>query len=938
MKKKNWYKGLTATAVTLAMAGAVLTVPAFAGDDNQTNGDDLPNDTSGQNQLNAQPSVPNWTGETNEKPELNEEELPTEEEMTPPEFNEEEPTFDKEEPTIDEEKPETGDYNVPETAPVVPDQPEAPVFDETLPEKPNVDGMETDDANDLIGDYNQSANDYNSKLDQYKQELEGFEQKVNDYNSKLDEYVQDSSEYQTAVGNYNTAVNNYKTAVDEYNKLVEEYNKAVSEYEQKVEDYNGQVEEYNDAIDRYEAALKDYNDKIAAYNEEAKKWNDAVDAYNKQVADWNDSLTESAENVEEENQGIVEDNQSIINGNNTIISNTSDSVGQFTGENPGEAPVLGEEESDTTLGNYQTAVDDYNSKIDEYNAAVNAYNQLIQNYNKNQANSAVGDVNSGNIAQDFQNGTVVDANNGIISSNDELLTGNGDGSLNLPKPQFTFSAPTAPDLSDLTNVNDIQAAIDRYNEEVTAYNNALAAYNDAVDAYNAAVNQYNGSITADEEQNTQLTQQGQIAISHQMNREEWWLGPCNDAEFYIRYDGNVQFENGSTQYDSGLYFRVDNPDLETDGVVVNQNPTVHVDDTQNLISDGKVDENELKDKYEDAAGEKDPEFNAEDGYEAELDKVFEDVSDNIKRDPDKVNKGYVYQQISTALGVDTANRYANGDVAILWYVIKTASGENNTTVLHVDGVLYDVKTGEIITQKDKLKTLEKLDSNNELDTITGYDLIGGELDTLQGLTDLTQTSGYYEEKTDKAPIFSQIIVQKLDDISKITADVDTLDPITDVPEIIEYTPAVVEDMEFNPVIPPEAELMEYLEDTPETPETPEYPYTPDIPVFDDDGGDDTVIDDEDVPLVSGDDTEEDTGDYEEIEDDETPLTGPTDDEVDDIIADIEAEINDEVVPLASVPQTGVPADNGVNGAAAAGAAGVAALAAAVLFRKARRSK
>lgn len=935
MKKKNWYKGLTATAVTLAMAGVVLTVPAFAGDDNQINGNDLSKDTSGQNQLNAQPSVPTWTGETNEKPELNEGTLPSEEEMTPPEFNEKVPTFDKEKPTIDEEKPETGDYNVPETAPVVPEQPEAPVFDETLPEKPNVDGMETGDANDLIGDYNQSANDYNSKLDQYKQELEGFEQKVNDYNSKLDEYVQDSSEYQTAVGNYNTAVNNYKNAVDEYNKLVEEYNKAVADYEQKVEDYNDKADKYNTAIENYEAALKDYNDKIAAYNEEAKKWNDAVDAYNKQVADWNDSLTESAENVEEKNQEIVEDNQSIIDGNNTIISNTSDSVGQFTGENPGAAPVLGEEESDTTLGNYQTAVDGYNSKVDEYNAAVDAYNQLIQAYNKSQADSAVGSVNPDNIAQDTQNGAIVGANGDKISSNDELLTGNGDAPLSAGKPQFNLSAPTAPDLSGLTNVKVIQAAIDQYNQEVTAYNNALAAYNAAVDAYNAAVNQYNGSITADEEQNTQLTPQGQAAISQQMHGENiWWIG-SNDAEFYIRYDGNVQFENGSTQYDSGLYFRVDNPDLETDGVVVNRNPTVHVDDTQNLISDGKVDENELKDKYEDATHWWDSEFNAEDGYKDELEKVFEDVSDNIKRDPDKVNKGYVYQQISTALGVDTANRYANGDVAILWYVIKTASGENNTTVLHVDGVLYDVKTGEIITQKDKLETLEKLDSNNELDTITGYDLIGGELLTLQGLTDLTQTSGYYEEKTDKAPIFSQIIVQQLDDISKITADVDTLDPITDVPEIIEYTPAVVEDMEFNPVIPPEAELMEYLEDAPETPETPEYPYTPDIPVIDDDGGDDTVIDDEDVPLVSGDDTEDDIGDYEEIDDDDTPLTdGPTDDEIDDIIAEIE----DEVVPLANVPQTGVPADNGMNGAAAAGAAGIAALAAAVLLRKARRSR
>lgn len=108
-----------------------------------------------------------------------------------------------------------------------------------------------------------------------------------------------------------------------------------------------------------------------------------------------------------------------------------------------------------------------------------------------------------------------------------------------------------------------------------------------------------------------------------------------------------------------------------------------------------------------------------------------------------------------------------------------------------------------------------------------------------------------------------------------------------------------------------------------------------LPELEPDDGSSTVIDDDDVPLVPGDDTEDDTGDYEEIDDDDTPLTGgPTDDEIDDIIAEIE----EEVTPLTSVPQTGVPADNGMNGAAAAGAAGIAALAAAVLFRKARRSR
>ncbi|HIT93920.1 MAG TPA: hypothetical protein IAC43_01920, partial [Candidatus Faecivivens stercoripullorum] len=37
--KKNWYKGVTATAITLAMAGAAFTVPSMAIDYDLVNGD-----------------------------------------------------------------------------------------------------------------------------------------------------------------------------------------------------------------------------------------------------------------------------------------------------------------------------------------------------------------------------------------------------------------------------------------------------------------------------------------------------------------------------------------------------------------------------------------------------------------------------------------------------------------------------------------------------------------------------------------------------------------------------------------------------------------------------------------------------------------------------------------------------------------------------------
>ena len=45
MKKKNWYKGLTATAITVAMAGAAFTVPALAIEYDLSNGNVYVNDT-----------------------------------------------------------------------------------------------------------------------------------------------------------------------------------------------------------------------------------------------------------------------------------------------------------------------------------------------------------------------------------------------------------------------------------------------------------------------------------------------------------------------------------------------------------------------------------------------------------------------------------------------------------------------------------------------------------------------------------------------------------------------------------------------------------------------------------------------------------------------------------------------------------------------------
>ena len=114
---------------------------------------------------------------------------------------------------------------------------------------------------------------------------------------------------------------------------------------------------------------------------------------------------------------------------------------------------------------------------------------------------------------------------------------------------------------------------------------------------------------------------------------------------------------------------------------------------------------------------------------------------------------------------------------------------------------------------------------------------------------------------------------------------------------------------------------------PDPPYIPDYPDYPDIPDYDPPEED---IDDDDVPLV---DTPVDSGDSEGpsevIEDEDTPLAPSIpDEEVDEIIAEIEHE----VTPLASVPQTGAE----IPAATAALPAGVLTLAVSALVRRLRR--
>ncbi len=112
------------------------------------------------------------------------------------------------------------------------------------------------------------------------------------------------------------------------------------------------------------------------------------------------------------------------------------------------------------------------------------------------------------------------------------------------------------------------------------------------------------------------------------------------------------------------------------------------------------------------------------------------------------------------------------------------------------------------------------------------------------------------------------------------------------------------------------------------PVDPEPPYIPDYPNLPDYDPPEVDIDDPDVPLVEEpEEPEEPEQPTEEIDDEETPLTPSIPDEV---VDEIIAEIEDEVTPLTSVPKTGAEMP------AAALPAGVLAAAVAAMVRRIRR--
>ena len=160
-----------------------------------------------------------------------------------------------------------------------------------------------------------------------------------------------------------------------------------------------------------------------------------------------------------------------------------------------------------------------------------------------------------------------------------------------------------------------------------------------------------------------------------------------DAHFFIRYDSSTQTEDGTTQYSPKHYFPVGTtaPDYvygnsgsdytSVDGKVLTK--VANVPGAEKVITGGNVN---LYDS-----------FGTEANTEA-LHKYFKTVYDNILQEP---SRDVIQASIEKALGAKYATLYAKGEIDVLWYVSKAES-----SYVNVDGVVYYVKTGQVVDKPE----------------------------------------------------------------------------------------------------------------------------------------------------------------------------------------------------------------------------------------------
>ena len=174
-----------------------------------------------------------------------------------------------------------------------------------------------------------------------------------------------------------------------------------------------------------------------------------------------------------------------------------------------------------------------------------------------------------------------------------------------------------------------------------------------------------------------------------------------DAHFFIRYDSSTQTEDGTTSYHPSHYFPVGTTASDyvygsggsdytsVDGKVLTK--VAYVAGAEKVITEGNVN---LYDSF-------DTETNTE-----ALHKYFETVYNNILQEP---SKDVIQTSIEKALGTKYATLYAKGEIDVLWYVSKAES-----SYVNVDGVVYYVKTGQVVDKPETDSSTVEIDGIKNL--------------------------------------------------------------------------------------------------------------------------------------------------------------------------------------------------------------------------------
>ena len=170
-----------------------------------------------------------------------------------------------------------------------------------------------------------------------------------------------------------------------------------------------------------------------------------------------------------------------------------------------------------------------------------------------------------------------------------------------------------------------------------------------------------------------------------------------DAHFFIRYDSSTQMEDGTTHYSPKHYFPVGTTAsgyvygsgksdyTSVDGKVLTK--VAYVPGAETVITGGNV--------------------NLYDFFDTEaLHTYFKTVYDNILQEP---SRDVIQASIEKALGAKYAAMYAKGEIDVLWYVSKDES-----PYVNVDGVVYYVKTGQVVDKPETDRSTVEIDGIKNL--------------------------------------------------------------------------------------------------------------------------------------------------------------------------------------------------------------------------------